>query len=170
MRADGVPKPLIESKIQFQQNSSTTGPRNLLLSRWRRNSAFDPRRRTSGSAATSLIRASAPMRRSPSDNASMSAISGKPLMSSRHSGSATRSLHQADEVGTARDERQLGILEVGRDRLRRIIGPRKRERMHGLSASPPLRRRPRRYSDSRRSGRDCRSSVHESLGPTGPPT
>jgi hypothetical protein len=50
------------------------------------------RRRTSMFAATSLIRASAPMRRLPSGNASIRAKSGSPLMSSRRSGSVARSL------------------------------------------------------------------------------
>src|SRR5438093_1514897 len=48
-------------------------------------------RRTSGCAATSLIRASAPMRSPPSGNASILAMSGNPLMSSRRSGSCARS-------------------------------------------------------------------------------
>jgi hypothetical protein len=40
-------------------------------------------------------------------------------------------LDQAKEVSTTRDEREVGIVRVGRDRRRDLNASRKRERMHG---------------------------------------
>ena len=71
-------------------------------------------------------------------------------------------LHQAEQIGTACDESELGVQGMGRDCFHRIIGSREAQRDASLSSSPLLRRLRRRCWGSRRSDRGCRSSARES--------
>ena len=73
------------------------------------------RRRTSGFAATSLMRAKAPMRRPPSGSASIRAMSGKAVDVQQPLGQRSAVLDQPEEVGAARDEGELRVAGVSRD-------------------------------------------------------
>src|SRR5207253_5370339 len=62
---------------------------------------------------------------------------GQPVTVQRTIGMRRAVLYQAAEVGTACDERELGIRGVGRGSCRGIVGSRKREGIHG--SVPPCR-------------------------------
>src|SRR5207302_6367942 len=81
---------------------------------------------------------------------------GQPVDVEQTIGKCGAVLHQADEVGTACDESELGVLGVRRDGFRWIVGSRKPEGMHGSAPlgsrtkSPVLSRNDQRFAATER--------------------
>ena len=114
------------------------------------------RRGRAGSAARSLLRTPAPIRRPPSSG-SLDSVERQARDVDEQRRLLDAEPHQVDEVRAAAEERAPGARRAARRRRPRRVGARV---ANGLTATPPRSRR--RCSGRRRSGRGCRSSARGS--------